>query len=314
MEKELVLNLLTNKSFGIPTKNINRLREISNVDYQYICPDFRPVELQSDTFKKAFLKFHEVCVHHQYLTFKYNHNEGCYFFDTEDFHLTYLNSTELEALTCYMNRNTDEKEVTWTDSFVFNAQIGSYRFKKIYKDGYNYVMTNIVYMADGAKDIIKISRDNHKFTLNYEINIFFRDNLFYVFDEYNNNGIFKKIIENLNNQMKLLNFISSNPFVIFHAKKNMLIKLNIQVEIDENNNLSGYTYYLLLKKSENKIINVHINLTEEETFIQETDGFIRSAFFEKLTNKIIDKYNIIIDTSTKEKFNDTLLLLEMIEY
>jgi len=306
------LDFINNGIFAIPDENNTRVLKINENTFKYCCPDIYPTYLACQKFKLAFLKYEANREKYAVLSFKLNHNEGWYFFKDDESDKVLFDSNELTIIKTYFLQ--EKQEQSWNKTLIFDAQIGEYRFKRTYSNGYFNIKVNIIYLATGATDYIQFKQEKDILQIKNEISVFFKNNKYYIFNEYKNSQIIKELIETFTYQMTLVDYLINDKIVSYSLKKDFIIKLIVDKRINLKTNKKKIKFMFMMKKYENIGSNRSDLLCfEKNIFIKEKDGFIRSQFFDTIKERIEKNYNLSLDISNKEKFENTLLVLKMLE-
>lgn len=304
--------------FGVPYKKSDRLINIMKTSdlltYKYLCPDVYPNKITCLVIKNIFLNFEKNIDKKQHLYFKINHNECYYFFDQENEHIEKISDPDFNLLKEYFLKNQNSQDLSWSDILVFDAKMITYQFKRYYKDGYYYIMIHPIYKTEGITDLITIRKTGElNFNINYSISLTYREGLFQIFNEYTSSTDLIKYTEAFNKQMKIIDYFVKSKISAVHIKRDIIIKLQVRFEINNGIvNENSYDIYFSLKNYSNSVIDDKGYSFKETTFHLDINGFLISDFFQYALGMVNNKYNNNFDISTKENFESTLKILEIL--
>lgn len=308
MIDESSLNVLSNKNLGIPRDHLYRLKQLSASTFEYISKDVINPLINFDNIKYFLKMIINNDFKTSYLLLKYNSNTYEAYFESNKIDLT-LTEKEFEAVKQYIGEHIENGPEFYEQS-VLNGHIIPFKFSHSFTDGFNILRITTNYLSKSSRDYLKIKPAADGVVLEFEMAIFFKDGLYYIFEDYSGIEFFNNLISQLNYQMKIVKFVAPDQYKVLQRSLNFKLRVNVIMTTEYE--LSEIKYKLITFKADLFGVGELIELFDNYEFIYAND-IITSPFFERAFTFLSKKYNISFKYDTKEDLDQSLTLLEMIE-
>lgn len=308
MTDEINLNVLSNKNLGIPSEHLFRLKKLSNSTFEYISKDVINPLINFESIKKFLQLIINNDFKKSYLIIKYNDNECQTYFESEKIE-TNFTLDEINNIKKYIQEHIENGPEFYEQS-VLNGYIIPFKFIHSSNNGFNILRITTNFLSKSSRDYLKIKPADDGVVLEFEMSIFFRDGLYYIFEDYTGISVFNELIAQLNYQMQIIKFVAPAQYRVLQRSLNF--KLRVNLIMTHEHELSEIKYKLVTFKTDLFGVGELIELFDNYDF-NYNDGILTSPFFEKAFIFLSRKYNVNFKYDTKEDLDQSLTLLEMIE-